>query len=297
MAAKTITIFKAPSKGLNAKTDPVKLGPDELAIATNVVISDQGRIDRRTGYSATLRGEVSSIYSAGGYLLGVVSGDLCVIEPTGGTTVLSAVNSDQPVRYLRLGDTVYITSPAFTGKVSNRAFTAWTAGTYVGPGTDRQFFNAPRGQAIEHHSGRVYIAAESVVWYSEAFAYDWFELAKGFLMFPERVTNMASVADGMWFTTLHDAYFLAGMNPARDVSLRKITGAGAAEGAMVKIPGRKVASGENPTDFAAWCGRSICVGGASGQIIDISTDKLVLPTSNYGCGYYSDGHVTFVLKV
>jgi hypothetical protein len=298
--AKTFTVIKptAPGRegplGLNTRTDPVRLQPGELAIATNVVINEQGRIDRRTGYSSLLRTGTHSLFSAGNYLLGAVDGNLCVIEANGATTTLRS-GIQGTVRYCRLGDTVYYVTPTQTGKVTARVHSAWTAGTYVGPETDRQFYNPPAGQAIEIHSSRIYIAAGSVVWYSEPFAYDWFELRVGFMMFPERVTGLVSVVDGLWVLTLRDAYFVAGMNPGQDSALRRMPGAGAAEGTMIKVPGDRMLSGENSLESAMWCGKAIFAGGPEGQLLNISGSKLVLPAAQTGAAYYHNDRAVFVL--
>jgi len=284
------------SKGLNTKDDPARIDDNELSIAVNVDVSPEGRISRRKGYSSIFDSGCHSLFSAGDYMLAVVSGKLSMVEKDGTISVVTDVVDSHTIRYQMVGPVVYGISPSIKFIIKDKIFYPWVVGENNGVTTDRQFYAPPYGQLIAHHSSRLYIADGSVAYFSEPFRYDLFELFPGHIPFGRRLSLMAPVADGMWYADNRDAYFISGMDPAKDIVMRKFSGAGAAEGTGILIPGEKVGSGRMAgSNVVAWCGKSICIGGPGGYFKNISGEKLELPNANTGSGYYHDGRLMFCL--
>ena len=74
----------------------------------------------------------------------------------------------------------------------------------------------PAGQHIAHHGGRLLVAVGSVLTYSEPFTPHLRDEARGFEMFPARITCLAAVEAGV-FVVADQTYFIAGGFPAESV--------------------------------------------------------------------------------
>ena len=72
-------------------------------------------------------------------------------------------------------------------------------------------FPAPPGEMMQLYNGRIYMAYENRLWYSEPHAYEHFNWA-GWIEFHEDITNIMPVDDGI-FITADQLYFLEGREP------------------------------------------------------------------------------------
>lgn len=68
------------------------------------------------------------------------------------------------------------------------------------------------GHIVKLYKGRMYIAKDNVLYYSEPFQYDLFNLAENFIVFPERIKIVCPVEDGIWIGS-DRLYYLSGDSP------------------------------------------------------------------------------------
>ncbi len=72
--------------------------------------------------------------------------------------------------------------------------------------------DAPNGRHIRYFKGRMFIAQDNALFYSEPQRVDKFNLADNFLLFGGNITALMPVEDGIWVGA-DKLYFLAGTNP------------------------------------------------------------------------------------
>ncbi len=193
-----------------------------------------------------------------------------------GITIQLPQSSDSSVEYIN----VYISSA--NGDVLYLAQTL-THGTleaiYRGDTTE---FNLPlntqllqpaiAGNVIEYYNGRVYIAQDNVLWYSEPYAYELFNIAENFIQFDKNITLLGAVGDGMFLTTEEETVFLSGDNPPFRKTRK--AGYGAYPGKVVKADASKV--GRGTIDGIALFWESVkgkCVGFNEGIFKNLTENK------------------------
>ena len=293
--AKPLTVFRG-SAGLNNKVDPVNLhydpdtGVSELAVAYNVDIDRRGRIARRKGFRKVHAAAVHSLFCDGGHCL-FVSGDaLKRLNPDYTATALRAVTPGARMRYVQVDGDIYYANGFEKGVVRADGLSyEWTGGAYVGPPTTKTFEDPPIGHLLEHFNGRIYIANGCTVWYSEPFAYAWFNTAENFIPLASRVRMIRAVRGGLFVSSSEKTFFFAGSGP-KEFSPTVVADYPAIEGADVIVEGSRVASGEIVGRAAMWASpRGVCIGGPDGTFRNLTERKLEYPSANVGAAYYRDG--------
>lgn len=93
----------------------------------------------------------------------------------------------------------------------------------------------PAGQHIRLFHGRLYVAVDNVLVYSDPFRRHLYAPDDNFYVFPERITAVEPV-DGGIFVASDQLYFLAGTDP-RDFQQRRVYPTSIAEGSSLRIPG------------------------------------------------------------
>jgi hypothetical protein len=73
---------------------------------------------------------------------------------------------------------------------------------------------APLGHIVKYYRGRMYIAQDNILWYSEPFQYTNFKLASNYFEFPERIREVMPVEDGIWLGS-DKLYYLSGEEPEK----------------------------------------------------------------------------------
>lgn len=293
---KTIPVLRG-SSGLNNKIDPVKLrwdsetGIQELAIAANVDIGDNGRISRRKGYTQVLAlSDCHSSYSVGDYCIFVHGGALAVLERDYDYSNIRNVTVGAKVSYAQVENKVFYCNGYENGYVLNRLSYPWVGEEYVGPTTTKTFSDPPVGSLLELFAGRIYIASGSVVWYTEPFAYSWVNLAEDFIPFQSEVKMVKAVKDGLWVSDADKTYFLGGTNP-KEMTFEVVANYPAIEGTDC------VAYDIDEKKIAIWTStEGICIGASGGRFKNITRNKLWYPDSNVGAGFVTDGKYLSILQ-
>lgn len=93
-------------RGLNNRTDPMRLGLSWLTVARNVNITDEGGIERRDGYSQHLTGAIHGAYSTIDferlYYL-----DAGALKTGSGTTLATGLSTTRRMQWTEVNDHVY----------------------------------------------------------------------------------------------------------------------------------------------------------------------------------------------
>lgn len=118
----------------------------------------------------------------------------------------------------------------------------------------------PAGHIVAHYRGRMLVANDQWLFYSEPYRYHLFK-ADGYLPVGERATIVAPVEDGIWVATQSKTYFLGGDDPEKFV-LRTVAHHGAIEGTLLyteaeniggldKVPSQPMAIWSTPEGIVA----------------------------------------------
>jgi hypothetical protein len=94
---------------------------------------------------------------------------------------------------------------------------------------------APLGHSVNYHNGRLFIAQDNVLWYSEKFQYQHWLLASNYIEFPTRIRAVMPVESGIWVAS-DKLYFLSGNEPDQYQRITKDI-AKAVEGTAIRMNG------------------------------------------------------------
>lgn len=297
MAFKHVTLTTG-SNGLNNAVDPMRhifepttrstkgKGLTEMAVAINIDFDARSRISRRKGYTQLLTGSIHSLYSLGGYALYVIGGALTVLEKDYSHTPIRNVTINARMDYITIDNKVYYTNGIEQGYVINRASYSWIPLTYVGPQTNKEFVAPPIGQLLTYYRGRVYIAVNDYVYYSEPLAYSWFNLAENYFKLSSKITMLKPVNDGILISTENEVWFYDGTQP-QEFMPRKVVDYNAIMGTAISITGKAINEVVNSTVVVFFTTpKGICMGLDGGKFSNLTEQRLVIPSSYLGAGGY-----------
>ena len=137
------------------------------------------------------------------------------------------------------------------------------------------------GQLVTHMNGRVYIARNDYVSFSEALRYDLFRPSQGIYTFPDNVTLLEEAHDGLYVGTERGVVFIRGSDPY-DVQQIHVSPYAPVAGTAARVPGEKF--GLAVDDLPVWWGKdgAMVVGLPEGQLRQLTRDRLAVP--EYGAG-------------
>lgn len=274
--------------GINNITDPSRLSPQELTVANNIDISDVGRPSRRSGSvkKVTPAGAIHSMWGDGRECFYVESATLKRLLPDYTSTVLRSNVGDYPMSYVEVNDKYFYCNAAVIAYVSQGI-----SYELLVPTQDHKY-SLLSGQHIEYYNNRLYVARNETLWYSDAVYLEQYDKRYNFIPFDNEITMLRAVDDGMWICTgditNKSTYFISGAT-REAFTLRRYAGHGCNEGTDVKIKdGYKVGNGLTGTVIMWTSDRGICIGGNSGQFINISDKKYNVPEKRYGAGLFRE---------
>ena len=211
-----ITVFTG-SSGLNTKVDPVRLsfdpdtGVQDLAVAYNVNHDITGRVSRRKGYEATdVAVSAHSLWCDGGDCFFVTGTSLTRLNQDFSTDVVTTVTENARVVYAQVTDKTYWMNGFEKGVIENGVNSDWVMGDYYGPETDRVLFDPPIGTILSYSAGRFYVGEGNMVWYSDPYDLNSFDLARAFFPFQSSVRMFRPVTGGFWAGDETTVYFIQG---------------------------------------------------------------------------------------
>jgi hypothetical protein len=259
-------------EGLNTRDRIEELKPGELSVARNVDITAEGRLTRRDGFDdiASLTGDYHSLWAKDGLIcLAVKAGNLLRINDDWSEAILRVGVGDNAVSYVEVNSTVYYTNGTVIGYV-----TAGTDYLFTDPGV--LYKRAPfPGQLIEYFNGRLYIAKDYVLWFTDALAFNRIDMRKGFKMLPGTITMLKAVDGGIYLSDSDATYWMAGTGP-NVATIKKVEGP-AKPGSALVINGQKIKSEFQGSYLLFTTDNGICLGTSEGQVVNVTQKKYRLP--------------------
>lgn len=137
------------------------------------------------------------------------------------------------------------------------------------------------GQLVRHFSGRIYVAVENIVFFTDPLRYELVSPASALFMFPSRVTLLEPAHDGLYVGYESAVDFLSGTDPY-DMQRRMVASQSAVEGTGRQVPGNHF---DTPLDYVPvwWAQHSgFVLGLPGGQLRLLSEDRLAAP--RFGAG-------------
>ena len=304
--AKPIPIFRA-STGLNVKVDPVRIpydpqtGISDLQATMNIDHDPTGRPSRRKGYDDTpIVGGCHSLFCQGGDALMVVGTDLCILYPDlTSYFVLATVTEGAMVSYAQLVDTTFWMNGFEKGFVRHGVNHDWVRGDYYGPTSKRLLSDPPIGNIVRIHSGFVYIAQHSVLWHSDPYSLNAFNLARNQFMFEGTIGMVRPTAGGIYVGTDKGVSFLYGTSP-KDFRFLHVSESPIIEGTDVEVDFNEIGFEQllqNRTGKGVmWTSTAgVFLGTADGQAFNLTKDKLTRRSAARGAAQIIDGNYVVTL--
>jgi len=137
------------------------------------------------------------------------------------------------------------------------------------------------GQLVRSMNGRIYIARNSKITFTESLRYHLTRPSQGIFMMPEYITLMEPSTDGLYVGTSMGVVFIAGTDPY-DVRQLHVSPYAPVEGAVTRVPGEKF--GVEVDEVPVWWGADgvMVVGLPGGQLRQLTRDRLAVPKFQAG---------------
>lgn len=291
--------------GWNNREDQVRLyskeGVVELSEASNIMVDDRGRPNRRKGTYLSLPGNYHSIFGSGNTGLVVrnnsIDSTLCALYigasfPSSSlyiyTTDITTLTYGEKVSYWKYGVRTYYTNTIEKGYVEDNVSYAMPTQA-IGRGTNRQYIAARVGKHIAVLDGRMLIAEQNVLWYTEKFKFNLTDHARGYIQFPSNIKLIAPVSTGAFISDQENTYYVEGFYPIRGKTQQVI---------VAPYPAQEYSLAHDVVDAArlglqlptrqrmcrVWGSKAgICVGAPGGLFINKNINNLKF-TDNYQNG-------------
>lgn len=314
----------AQFEGLRNTVTRERLKPSELEIAKNIDIDDAGQVRRRRGFRRVADGSWHSLYSDGsGLMLGVKDGILGIVYPDFSFSPLLPNVGAEPLDYARVGDVVYFSSFAASGKFNTVSQQVYPWGQTGGDGVwyspvvnptetlgavnGRLLGKVPMANQLTYWNGRIYMACGRTVWATDLYLYDFVDKTRTFFQFEHDVTMLASVTDGIYVGTTGAVYFLSyekGIGASiRDLKRVPLMSYGAIPGSAVQVPAELIKpqlsqDPQSPIKNAVMflTGTGIVAGFDGGSTYNLTQADVLFPSAKHAAAMFrrQDGINQFI---
>jgi len=288
-----ITIFRGTS-GLNIVADPARIpmteaGINDVAEIVNMRIDQYNRPSRRPGFSLLQAGSFHSLFcnTEDCFVIQTRATDDAIMQVAADGSLSglrSGLTSGHKMSWAQHGDKTYYSNGIDRGIITSGSSGAWDVGTYHGPETNRNFTIPESMTHLQIHSGRMFASVGKVLWWSELFRFDLFNLADSFVQFNTGIRMIKPVDGGLYISSGRNTYFLSGLSP-EDFTLHKVASFPAVEwsDAIEYVDGGDI--GYDPGLCALWAStEGAILGTPSGSIINLTKTKIVYP-ENVSTGF------------
>jgi hypothetical protein len=287
--------------GLRNTVARSRLGPTDLATARNIDLDNAGQPRRRRGYQRKAAGDFHSLTTVGGRTFVVRDGDLVRVFPDYSMPVLRGGVGPGRVKFVDVAGVTFFASNVTSGKIMpDDTVQDWGAVTAAGewhspvvnPTSTLPDINGkllgppPMAEHLALYNGRIYLAQDNVVWFTELYLFDYVDRTRNFLQFESKITGLIAVADGIYVGTATDVWFLQGSRG--EMQRTRMTPAGMVEHTAIAVPAESLSLQEPTTGEVAMFVSSsgICVGLASGVCFSLTRDKVELPQAIGGAALH-----------
>lgn len=297
MSTKIDPIVFGEFDGLRNTVAESRLGPTDLATASNIDIDDAKQVRRRRGFTQVASGSYHSLYENNGVSYVVKDGDLCVVREDFSMLPLLADVGTQPLAYTAVGATVYFSSPVYGGVVEDMIVRPWgktdTVGTWLSPVVNttpnmpevagKVLKDPPRATSMAYFNGRIYMATAQTLWATELYQYDLVDANQNYFYFEGEITSVVAVGDGLYVGTADATYFLQGA--MKGMTRTQVFSAGTVPGSAVAVDPQRV--GGDHGDVIARSKQAVmfltdaglCVGLDSGVCFNLTHGRFNFPVA------------------
>ncbi len=273
--------------GINNVADATNLKLEELAEARNVDIDNEGRVSRRDGYTKkyTPSDKTHSMWSNDRMCLFVEGSTLMRLNTDYTATQLRVNVTTLPMEYVDVNEDVYYSNASVNGYIDSLGVN----NLHSNPSVEYKEIPKP-GQHIEYYNGRIYIARNHTLWFTDVFAFSRVDARYNAIEFKDEITMLKAVDDGLYISIgdINDrssVIFLAGASP-QDFVQRVVADYGAIEGTATKPNEAFIGDGANG-QVVLWASRKgVCLGGNGGSFKNLTAGKYEVPTNRYGSGFF-----------
>jgi len=286
-------IFKG-TNGLNTRTDPARIefnpesGVQDLAACKNVDVDDTGRISRRKGFEKKISGNFHSGFSCGDYSLCVTGDALTVIEQDYTTSPIRQVTVGKRMSYVKVGSEIYYANGVETGVVKNRISYSWVKTLELREVTTRILSSPPVGHLLSFFNGRIYIAVDNTLYYTEANSRNHVDLASNVIIESSRIRMIAPVDGGIYIGNSKEILFYKGESP-KTFTRTLVANYPVIEGTETVAMTSQIGDLEKGGKVVLMgTEQGLAVGFPEGKFVNFSEDKISYPSARYGAGIYKD---------
>jgi len=291
--------------GLDNINEGHAVGWRRLKEAVNIDITRSGKPRRRSGQTQVSSDSYVAIAVDNNTVLALdSSGDVHQLDAAfASINTYSALNSYGPhlkLRINRILDKIIFSNGIAVG-ICN-AVTAEELTFDTSDFGDRTFdYSVPIAfNDVETFAGRNYYAVRNYVYYSTVFGYYKLRLGKDYFRFPDTVTMIAKVENGLFIGTLEATYFLSNRDPKK-ADLITAADVGVIEGTKTYVAGSIVGDGDSTEILPIWATPTgFCVGLSSGKVNRVTQKYVTLPQGSLGSAMFRNengqNHIVSVIQ-
>jgi hypothetical protein len=140
---------------------------------------------------------------------------------------------------------------------------------------------------IDYFNGRMLYAIGSILYFSDPFAYEQVDYAKGFIPFLNEITMIGVVDNGFFIGTTEDTYFLSGQR-VDELDLTLVAGYGVVVDTRSYLDGAVVGAESTSTkNIPAWIStKGMCIGFHDGSMQNVTESTVILPEGSTGASFF-----------
>jgi len=132
------------------------------------------------------------------------------------------------------------------------------------------------GHLIEYFNGRLLVAWDNEIWFSDPMALMRTDKRRNFKQLPSRITLLSSVEDGIYVSDLEGTYFMGGGDPGEAILIDKADYPAIPHTAQ-KIDAARIGGLSFSGPAVLWASRmGICMGGNQGQFKNLTDEHFRL---------------------
>ncbi len=168
---------------------------------------------------------------------------------------------------------------------------------------ERSNFSPLPPSHIEFYRGRLYVAYDRFLLYSQPWQYSNFDLGQNFFPFEARITMIRHTLDGLYVGTEEGVHFLGGSGPD-EFSAPRISPYPPVEHTDWRVTVDDTIQGdarralEQGGDAALWTSsQGIVFGGPGGALFDMTKDRIDIPRARTGTGIVHRGSYVSIMNV
>jgi hypothetical protein len=301
--------------GMNFMIDPADLPIEsgQCVDICNCDIDNQSNVSRRTGSTLVTAGSISNAWSNNEMTYCTVANRLSSINmSTGQITTIGGVQALQnTVEFKQVNDVVVFSDSVIIGVLEGTVATIIANATLLAPSDsaiatrvtdtypadfqatasnfniDTFKDNTFGGKCLEYFNGRLYFAKDNFVYCTKAFDIEHIDVRYAVVAgFPEDVTAIARVNDGLFIGTSTNTYFLRGTSPdPKDGGFTQthIAKYGIIYGTVVRFQGDIVADAKTKNTVVLWSSTlGVFCGTEGGMYTCLSLNQITVPAGDVG---------------